>query len=160
MGRPYNVYSSVVMVTLSEAVLCCLAGRDVEDIAQVLADVPDWKGLANRLNIRSSDIETKCALDGDPASCYRRELVRRYCDRQESENPSKVAEDVAEALEQMNHKLQAQQLRKLEFGKSVTKRSSPQGRDAVSPMLYIPGTRSGDTCVREKEGKGIRACFH
>ena len=103
----------------------------MEDIAQVLAGVPDWKGLANRLNIRSSDIDTNCAQDVAQASCYRRELVRRYCDTQLSENPSKVAEEIAEALEQMDHTLQAQQLRKLKFGKSVTKRSGPQGWDAM-----------------------------
>ena len=118
MGHPYSV--AVWLWSLSEAVLCFLTGPDVEDIAQVLADVPNWKGLANRLNIRSNDIETNCALGVAQASCYRRELVHRYCNRQQSENPSKVAEDVAEALEQMNHNLQAQQLRNLQFGKSVT----------------------------------------
>ena len=119
--------SSVVMVTLSEAVLCCLAGRDVVDIAQVLADVPDWKGLASWLNIRSNDIETDCALQGvAQASCYRRELVRRYCDRQPSESPYKVAEDIAEVLEQMGHERQAQRLTKLEFGKSVSVKCSSQ----------------------------------
>ena len=96
-------------------VLCASLGRDVEDISRVLADVPDWKGLAGSLNIRSYDIETNCAQDVAQASyaCHRRELVRRYCDRQLSESPSKVAEDIAEALEHMNHKLQAQQLRNL-----------------------------------------------
>ena len=128
MGRPYNVglYSSVVMVTLSEAVLCCLAGRDAADIAEVLADVPHWKGLADWLNIRSSDIETDCAQDVAQASCYRRELVRRYCDRQPSESPYKVAEDIAEVLEQMGHKRQAQHLTKLEFSKSVSVKCSSQ----------------------------------
>ena len=82
----------------------------------MLADVPDWKGLAGSLNIRSSDIETNCAQGTAQAACYRRELVRRYCDQQVSDNPSKVAEDMAEELEGMSHKLQAQQLRKLEFG--------------------------------------------
>ena len=123
-----TVYSSVVMVTLGYCVVFLLPGRDVEDISRVLADVPDWKGLAGSLNIRRNDIETNCAQDVAQVSCCRRELVRRCCDSQLSENPSKVAEDIAEALEQMNHKRQAQQLRKLEFGKSMTlKRSSSVG---------------------------------
>lgn len=88
----------------------------MEDIVQVLADVPGWKQLAGYLNIRCSDIQTNCAQDlAAQASCYRRKLVRRYCDKQQSENPSKVAEDIAKELEQMDHNLQAQQLRKLEL---------------------------------------------
>ena len=90
----------------------------MEDIALVLKDVPDWKGLANRLSIGSNDIETNCAVDPALAACYRRELVRRYCDRQPSEDLSKVVEGIAVELEQMNHKLQAQKLREL-LGKSV-----------------------------------------
>lgn len=104
--------------------MCVLLGRDVENISRVLAGVPNWKGLAGSLNIRSKEIETDCAQDVAQASCYRRELVRRYCDKQSSENPSKVAEDIAEALELMEHTLQAQQLRKLKLGKSAAKRSS------------------------------------
>ena len=131
MGHPYSV--AVSAWSLSEAVLCFLTGPDVEDIAQVLAGVPDWKGLANRLSIRSNDIETNCVPDGDRASCYRRELVRRLCDLQKSENSSKVAEVIANALEQMNHKLQAQQLRNLEFGKSVAER----GGEGNSKNIHV-----------------------
>ena len=93
-------------------------------ISKVLANVPDWKGLAGWLSIKSHPIETDCAQDVAQASCYRRELVRRYCDRQPSEDPYKVAGDIANALDQMRHILQAQQLRKLEFSKSVAKYSS------------------------------------
>ena len=92
----------------------------MENIYQVLAGVADWKGLAGWLNTRSNDIETKCAQEDAQASCYRKELIRRYCDRQLSENPHKVAEDIAEALEHMDHNLQAQKLRSLEFGEPVT----------------------------------------
>ena len=127
------------MVTLGYGLVRFLPGRDVEDISRVLADVPDWKGLAGSLNIRSNDIETDCALQGvAQASCYRRELVRRYCDRQLSDSPSKVAKDMAEVLEQMNHKLQAQQLRNLQFGKSV----------ASNQVCFWGGGGSWRTCGR------------
>ena len=84
----------------------------------MLADVRDWKGLANRLSIRSNDIETNCAVDTARAACYRRELVRRYCNKQPSAagDPYKVAEDIAKALVQMDHNHQAEQLRRLQFG--------------------------------------------
>ncbi len=119
----------------SNGVVCFLTGRDVQDISRVLADVPNWKGLANWLNIRSNDIETNCAHGVAQAACYRRELIGRYCDRQLSENPYKVAEDIAEALEQMDHKRQAQQLRELEFGKSVSvKCSSPPVGEGMPPI--------------------------
>ena len=96
----------------------------MEEISLVLTDVPNWKGLAGWLNIKTSDIKTNCAQDSDQAACYRRGLVRRYCDSQLSENPSKVAQDIAEALDKMDHhKLQAQQLRQL------AKCNSPPGRD-------------------------------
>ena len=85
----------------------------MEDISRVLADVPDWNELANRLNIDSKDIEPKCAQGVAQALCYKRELVRQYCNLHLSEDPGKVVEDIAMALEQMNHLLQAQQLRKL-----------------------------------------------
>lgn len=89
----------------------------MEDISRVLADVPDWKGLAGSLNIRTYDIETECAQEIAQAPCHRRELVRRCCDKQRTENPYKVAGDIANLLEPMGHNLQAHKLRKLKFGK-------------------------------------------
>ena len=85
----------------------------------MLADVPNWRGLAGSLNTKVDDIEENCKTDITPATCFRRSLVRRYCNMQRSENPRKVVEDIAGALEQMDHKLQAEQLRKLQFGKSI-----------------------------------------
>ena len=84
----------------------------------MLKGVPDWKGLANRLSIGCNDIEANCAVESARGACYRRELVRRYCNTQPSEDLSKVVEGIAVELEQMNHKLQAQMLRGL-LGKSV-----------------------------------------
>lgn len=91
-------------------------------ISLVLIDVPNWEGLAGLLNIKTNDISTNCAQSLAQASCYRLGVVRRYCDSQQSEDSSKVAEDIAKILEQMGHNLQAQKLRKL-FGKSVVNRS-------------------------------------
>ena len=68
---------------------------------------------------RSKDVERNCAQDVSQPSCYRQDIVRRYCESQQSGNPNKVAEDVAQALGKMKYEVQAQQLRNLDFGKSV-----------------------------------------
>ena len=102
----------------------------MQDISKVLENVPDWKGLAGWLSIESHPIETDCAQDVAQASCHRRELVLRYCNRQPSENPCKVAVDIANELEKMNHRLQAQQLRNLKFGK-LAKCNSPYSVEDV-----------------------------
>ena len=80
-------------------------------ISGELAEVWDWKGLAASLNINTIEIETNCNLEPSPVTCYRRELVRRYCDRQQSADPRKVAEDIAAELERMSHARQGAQLR-------------------------------------------------
>ena len=110
---------------------------DVEDISRVLADMPDWKELADSLNIRSSDVETNCAQDVSQPSCYRRDLVRRYCDSQQSGDPSKVAEDIAQSLRKMKYEPQAQQLRNLGFGKLVAKHSNPRGLPPIILSHYF-----------------------
>ena len=110
-------------------------GKDVWDISERLAGVPNWKGLADLMNINSHNIEANCALDIAHAACYRRQLVRSYCDSQPSGNPYKVAEDIAQALEKMDHQHQAEQLRKLEFGKLVAKRNS-------TPVAGLPHTHA------------------
>ena len=85
-------------------------------ISRVLTDVRNWKGLAGWLNIGANAIEEECALDGAQAACYRRALVFICCNRQQSGDPHKVAEVIAEALGEMDHVFQAQQLRQLAFG--------------------------------------------
>lgn len=95
-------------------------GQDLWHITQVLAGVPNWQGLADLLDIVSDDIKTNCAQNDARAECYRRALVRRYCDSQQNSNTSEVVENIAEALEQMDHKRQAKELRD-KFGKSVAK---------------------------------------
>ena len=96
-------------------------------ISQTLNSVDDWKGLAIWLNIESNTIETDCAQDVAKAACYRRTLVQWYCNKQSSDNPSKVAEDIAKALDEMDYKYQAEKLRQLQFGKWVGKGRSPLG---------------------------------
>lgn len=80
--------------------------------------MPNWQGLADLLNITSDDIETNCALNTARAECYRRALVRRYCDSQQTTSTSEIVVNIAEALEKMKHKRQAEELRD-KFGKSV-----------------------------------------
>ena len=89
----------------------------MEVISKILLYVDDWKGLAGWLNINSDEIEGGCRQENAVPRCYRREIVNRCCNRQESENSTKVAEDIANVLEWMDHKRQAEQLRQLKFGK-------------------------------------------
>ena len=82
----------------------------------------DWKGLALLLDLASSRIETECAQESSGArhECYRRSLIRRYCDKCPSGSPEEVAEQIAQVLEEkMGHKRQAQQLRELRFSESA-----------------------------------------
>ena len=88
------------------------------DIYRVIADVPNWKGLADLLNVKSSDIEANCALDDDRAACHRRSIILRYCNSKSSWNPCEFAEDTARALEEMKHNFQAEELRQLLCGTS------------------------------------------
>ena len=90
-------------------------------ISKELESVKDWKELASWLDVGSNNIETDCAREGSQAACYRRELVRSYCDKQPSGDPYKVAEDIAKALEQMDKNHQAKNPRQLQFGKWVAK---------------------------------------
>lgn len=92
----------------------CTTGRDVEKIVEVLEVVEDWEGLAGRLNIDAHAIRTNCGTSIDQAHCYRRRLVRIYCDKLTSGDPRQVAVDIALVLDvQMTKKKQAQKLRKL-----------------------------------------------
>ena len=128
----------------------------------MLFNVPDWRGLAGSLNTKVNDIEEDCKQDVTPARCYRRSLVRRYCNMQRSKNPSKVAKDIAKALEQMDHKLQAEQLRKLQFGKSMVNHYNSLIIEmkyyniAISIVRALAGARNRDRegvyeCMREGE---------
>lgn len=95
-----------------------LSDQNVEAISKVLSEVEDWEGLANWLDIGSDNIKEDCAQSSSLMMCHRRELVRRYCNKHLFD-PNKVAARIAEVLEQMNYKRQAEELRhvQLQFGK-------------------------------------------
>jgi len=111
-------------VLFTKGGLYFLSEKDVAAISKELESVENWEGLANWLNVGSTDIKTDCAGESSRAACYRRKLVRCYCDSQFAGDPNSVTEDIAKALDKMNLKRQAQQLRNLQFGKWVGKRSS------------------------------------
>ena len=92
------------------------AGSDVEKIIAVLEEVEDWEGLAGRLDINIITIRNNCGTSTDQARCYRRQLVRTYCDRLPSGDPNKVATDFALILDKMGKKSKAKKLRELSFG--------------------------------------------
>jgi len=102
-----------------------LSEKDVAAIPNELESVENWEGLANWLNVGSNVLKMDCAGERSRPACYRRKLVRYYCDSQVSGDPNNVTDDIAKALDKMNLKRQAQRLRNLQFGKWVGKHSSP-----------------------------------
>ena len=87
-------------------------------IAEVLTEVKDWEGLANELNAKrgtTDGFKTTCRADTSSlAKCYRRELVNWYCDSTGYEL-GVIVENIAKALEELDHKRQAAELRALKF---------------------------------------------
>ena len=86
-------------------------------IATVLEEVSDWKSLADWLGINSDTITTNCVPSLiNLGQCYRRELVKTYCDRLPSGDSYAVAKHMASVLEtHMKKRRQAQTLRNLDF---------------------------------------------
>ena len=100
---------------------------DVQTISKVLSDVDDWEELAGWLDLASGPIQAECLpkLNGAKHKCYRRSLVRRYCDKCLSGSPEEVAEQIAQVLdEKMDLKRKAQKLRELRFGECTVARGS------------------------------------
>ena len=93
-------------------IVCSPADADVETISRILLDVQDWEGLTAAIKVNTIEVKTDCELSLSRAKCYRRELVRRYCDRQQSADPMKVAEGIAVELERMGNARQGAELRK------------------------------------------------
>ena len=82
----------------------------MNQIVDVLMEVTGWKSLANQLEINSDTIETNCLRNSiDIASCYRRELVKTYCDSTALEI-EEIVENIAQALGPSNRR-QADNLR-------------------------------------------------
>lgn len=105
--------------------------------------------------MESNAIETDCAGEGSKAACYRRKLVRSYCDNQPSGNPYEVAEDIAVALEKMKHKRQAEKLRQLQFGKWVAKDNSLLGR----PIGWFKSRHIGTVCLGVGKERFVESRF-
>ena len=93
------------------------AGSGVQQIVSELGSV-DWKVLAGWLDVGTDGIEENCLKQGgDLATCYRRSLVKRYCEKTDH-SPRQVADDMANVLENhMRMKKQANKLRQLTFSK-------------------------------------------
>ena len=109
----------IYLHTIENILTCFPAVVNVQKISEVLAGVDNWEGLAGWLNLAIEPIQVECQLklNGARHECYRRSLVRRYCDMCPYESPKEVAEQIAQVLEEkMGHKRQAQQLRELRFG--------------------------------------------
>ena len=89
-------------------------------IAKALEEVSDWDALAGWLNINSDIIRTNCGPFLGLGQCYRRELVKTYCDRLPLGNSYQAADDIANVLEfNMEEKRQAQALRDLHFSSEL-----------------------------------------
>ena len=93
----------------------------MEKIVKVLREVDDWEKLAGWLDLgygKINEIKTDCLRESDGfAACYRRKLVRAYCDGSRK-NSVEVARYIAHILEmEMASKSQADRLRSILFGK-------------------------------------------
>ena len=78
----------------------------------VLKDVP-WKDLADQLDLgQNTAIETTCR--NDPASCYLKEVVKRFMSTQHAEPCRRTVEKIVTALEGLSppHVKVASELRK------------------------------------------------
>lgn len=67
----------------------------------------------------ANSIKTNCGTSTDQARCYRRWLVKTYCDRLPSGDPTQVATDIALVLDEKEKKRQGQKLRELSFGSKL-----------------------------------------
>ena len=90
----------------------------MNQITDVLEAVEDWEDLAAELGIedgKRSSIKSDCKIDSSSAAtCYRRKLVKTYCDRTVLELVE-IVENIAKALDGMMKRQQADILRR-KFG--------------------------------------------
>ena len=90
-------------------------------IAQEIASVVDWEGLAGWLEIEdTSNIKADCHKEGGEFSvCYRKKLVSKYCDMTGG-SAQQVANDFADVLQKrMGNRKMANILRQLDFGGKI-----------------------------------------
>ena len=75
-------------------------GRDVQEIVKNLyfEDVEDWETLAGWLGVNAKLLRENCATSNALGQCYRRELVKTYCDMRGG-YPERVKEDIRHVLE-------------------------------------------------------------
>ena len=90
----------------------------MEKIVKILTKMDDWETLAGLLDLRQgviNGIKTECLREsGGLAICYRRKLVRAYCD----ETSKQVACDIAYILERnMASNTEPDRLKSIVFGK-------------------------------------------
>lgn len=90
--------------------------KDVRMIAAELKSLSDWEELSGWLVESTVLIKENClARSSVVAECYRRELVRAYCDMS-SVSPQQVAENMADVLDKkMKNRRIAKALRQLHF---------------------------------------------
>lgn len=84
---------------------------------QVLLKESRWETLAGWLGVEDGVLEgiwAHCGTQGSvSATCYRKELVKRYCEKM-AQTCRQVASDMAKKLEEhMNNKRLAKELRQL-----------------------------------------------
>ena len=119
-------------------------------ISTALEEVSHWEALADWLDINSDTIRENCAISLDLGQCYRRELVKTYCDRLPSGDAYLVVEHMANVLEiEMKKYRQAQDLRDLhfprEFEHSITEHMADIADRHISCRAY-------GRCVRNSHG--------
>ena len=85
----------------------------------MLEEVTNWEELAGRLNFDTTHMRTNCATSTEQTRCYRRQLVRTYCDLLSSGDPRQVVTTFATILDQMKKKRQAEKLRDLAFSSKL-----------------------------------------
>ena len=92
-------------------------GQDREKIVQALLGESHWETLAGFLGVGDGVLEgiwAHCGTRGSvSATCYRRQLVRHYCDRM-AQTCRQIASDMANILEDnMGNKKLAKNLRQV-----------------------------------------------
>ena len=134
-GRYYNNYIPTKSRVVYSLLYHNYSGQNVNQIVDILLEVVDWKYLANQLDINSDIIEADCLKSSPAGSCYRRELVKTYCDSS-GLGVEDVAENIAHSLGPSNRR-QANHLRE-KFSRTCPGNSVVYSVSALcAHVLYI-----------------------